>query len=118
MLALSNYQLYLYTSSCDMRKSFDGLSGLVRNEMDQDPLQGDIFVFFNRRRTILKLLLWDLTGFIIFHKRLEGGTFGSFPFRTSAHSIAIKRDELLLIMEGIELKNIQRRKRYFRDKKN
>ena len=112
MLTLSSYQFYLYSKPCDMRKSFDGLSGIVRNELDKDPLNGEVFVFFNRRRTMVKLLLWDLTGFLIFHKRLEAGTFEILPCHSSKQSVAIKRDELLLILEGIELKNIRRRKRY------
>ena len=62
---------------------------------------------------MVKLLLWDLTGFLIFHKRLEAGTYGDLPYDTSKQSVEIKREELLLILEGIELKNIQRRKRYY-----
>lgn len=115
MLSLSSYQFYLYLHPCDMRKSFDGLSGIVRNELDKDPLNGEVFVFFNKRRTMVKLLVWDFTGFLVFHKRLEQGTFGRFPEKHSGNSIRLKREELLLILEGIELKNILRRKRYFRD---
>ena len=114
MLSLSSYRFYLYSEPCDMRKSFDGLSGIVRNELNKDPLNGEVFVFFNKRRTMVKLLVWDLTGFLIFHKRLEGGTFGNAS-SGSNNSIRLKREELLLILEGIELKNIQRRKRYFRE---
>ncbi len=95
-----------------MRKSFDGLSGLVRNELNTNPLSGEVFVFFNRRRTMVKLLQWDLTGFIIFSKRLEAGTFGNLSDGADGVSVTVKRDELLLVLEGIELKNIKRRKRY------
>jgi len=114
MLALNSYRFYLYHKPCDMRKSFDGLSGLVRNELEKDPLDGEVFVFFNKRRTLVKLLLWDFTGFIIFNKRLEKGTFASLS-QKSTSSFEIKREDLLLILEGVDLKNIRRRKRYFRD---
>jgi len=58
-----------------VRKGFDGLSGLVINKLKQDPLSGDIFIFVNRTRTLIKLLVWDQSGFAIWHKRLEQGTF-------------------------------------------
>ena len=112
MLALNSYRFYLYHNGCDMRKSFDGLSGLVRNELDKDPLSGDVYIFFNKRRTMVKLLVWDLTGFSIFHKRLEAGTFGNFTLGSNPLSIEVRREELLMVLEGIELQNIRRRKRY------
>jgi len=114
MLALNSYRFFLYHQPCDMRKSFEGLSGLVRNELEKDPLSGEVFVFFNKRRTLVKLLLWDFTGFIIFNKRLEAGTFAPVS-RESGDSLEIKRNELLLILEGIELQKTHRRKRYFHD---
>lgn len=58
-----------------MRKSFDGLSGLVRQEMKQHVLSGDVFIFLNRRRDQVKLLCWDKDGLAVYHKRLEKGTF-------------------------------------------
>lgn len=111
MLTLNSYRFFLYHQPCDMRKSFEGLSGLVRNELEKDPLSGEVFVFFNKRRTLVKLLLWDFTGFIIFNKRLEVGTFAPFQ-GASCDSLEIKRKELLLILEGIELKTTRARKRY------
>jgi transposase len=57
-----------------MRKGFNGLSGLVNNELDRNVLSGDVFIFVNRRRTLIKLLVWDKSGFIIYYKRLEQGT--------------------------------------------
>ena len=63
--------IYLYRSPCDMRKSFDGLCGLIRSELDSDPLSGSLFVFVNRRRNMVKLLYWDRDGFMILYKRLE-----------------------------------------------
>jgi transposase len=57
-----------------MRKGFNGLSGLVNNELDRNVLSGDVFIFVNRRRTLIKLLVWDKSGFVIYYKRLEQGT--------------------------------------------
>ena len=58
-----------------MRKSFDGLSGLINNELKKNPLSGDVFIFINKRRDRIKLLIWDRTGFWLFYKRLEKGRF-------------------------------------------
>jgi len=91
-----------------MRSSFDGLSGLVRDGLQKNPLSGDVFIFFNRRRTQVKLLAWDCDGFSIYYKRLESGTY-EVPANTS---MELRSDELMLILQGISLKNIKRRKRY------
>ena len=58
-----------------MRKSFNGLSGLVKNELNREPASGDVFVFLNRNRTHLKLLHWERGGFVLYYKRLERGSF-------------------------------------------
>lgn len=112
MLSLNTYRIFLYTRVCDLRKGFDGLSGMVRNEMNQDPLSGSVFVFFNKRRNLIKLLVWDTTGFAIYYKRLSRGTFGSFDTNSKDPSFGIKREDLFCILEGIELKTIRKRKRY------
>jgi transposase len=113
MLAPNSYRLFVYTGICDMRKGFDRLSGVVRNEMAMDPLSGAMFIFFNRRRTLIKLLIWDTTGFAIYYKRLSRGTFGQFDHDSTRSYHGITRDELLCVLEGIELKTVQKRKRYF-----
>jgi transposase len=77
------------------------------------PLSGAMFVFFNRRRTLIKLLIWDTTGFAIYYKRLSRGTFGQFDHDSTRSYHGITRDELLCVLEGIELKTVQKRKRYF-----
>ena len=112
MLSLASYRFWLYQQPCDMRKGFDGLSGIVRNEMNQDPLNGAVYIFFNKPRNLVKLLLWDTTGFAIYHKRLSKGSFGKPTVKSGTKAVSIRRDELLCILEGIELKSIQRRKRY------
>ena len=104
---------YLYSYPTDLRKGFDALSGLVRNELFRDPLSGDAFIFINRRRNLLKLLIWDQTGFVIYYKRLESGTF-EIPARKNGNkSIVIPREELVMILEGISIEKVKRRKRYF-----
>ncbi|MCC6768341.1 MAG: IS66 family insertion sequence element accessory protein TnpB [Bacteroidia bacterium] len=109
-------RMFLYAGPADMRKGFDGLSGLVINKLKQNPLSGDIFIFINRQRTLIKLLVWDQTGFAIWHKRLEQGTFEMPSVDPSSSSVEINRQKLMLILEGISLKNIHVRKRFSSEK--
>ena len=108
--------MFLFAGPADMRKGFDGLSGLVINKLKQDPLSGDIFIFINRQRTLIKLLVWDQTGFAIWHKRLEQGTFEMPSIDSTSSSVEINRQKLMLILEGISLKNIHIRKRFSDEK--
>lgn len=112
----STLRYFLYRPPADMRKGFDSLSGLVRSTMGSDPLSGDVFIFINRRRNQMKLLVWDRTGFVLFHKRLERGTF-ELPAGTQVGvSVSLRWEELVMILEGVRLSSIQRRKRYSREK--
>lgn len=95
-----------------MRKGFDGLSGLVRNELGQDPLRGYVFIFINRRGNQIKLLLWEGDGFSIYYKRLERGTYELPKCANESVCVTLRSDDLMLILQGISLKNIHRRKRY------
>lgn len=98
----------------DMRKSFDGLAGVVQGVLGQDPLGGHVFVFCNRRRTLLKILVWDRSGYFLFAKRLEQGTY-AWPEKTAdARSRAIGMRELMCILEGIDLRDARLRKRFNR----
>lgn len=113
MLLLSPWVRYfLCRSPTDMRKSFDGLCGVIKNNMGQDMLTGDVFIFLNKRRTHIKLLLWERDGFSIYYKRLEQGTFEIPLSNSGLQSGAISHQQLLLILQGISLKNIRHRKRY------
>jgi transposase len=105
-------RIYLYRPACDMRKSFDGLCGLIRSELDADPLSGSLFVFCNRRRSMVKLLYWDRDGFAIWYKRLEQGTF-NLP-HILAQNGRIDRRQLSLLLEGVTPKKVS--KRYFFEK--
>jgi transposase len=115
MLSLdTNRNYYLFSFPTDMRKSFDGLSGLVLKYYEARLYTGDIFIFINRRRNRIKLLCWQSGGFAIYYKRLEGGTFELPNNRGRDGHIKINRHELILMLEGIELKSIKYRKRYKR----
>jgi transposase len=105
-------RFYLYAHATDMRKSFDGLCGLVRNHLHRNPTDGEIYVFLNRDRSMIKLLQWDRTGFCIYAKRLERGTFERPDHHLQQTSIQLKWEELMLILEGISLQSVRRRKRY------
>lgn len=104
----------MYSHPTDMRKGFDGLSGIVTTALRSNPLSGDVYVFLNRRRDRIKLLLWDEDGFWIFYKRLEKGTFQIPPHTLENTSIQLPYEELLMMIEGIDLSSIKRRIRYRR----
>ena len=110
LAASSRYFLYRYAA--DMRKGFDGLSGLIRNELQKDPLGGDVFIFFNKRRSQVKLLLWERDGFSIYYKRLERGTYELPSINGQSMSLPLRSDELMLILQGISLSSVRRRKRF------
>ena len=113
MVALtSRIKFYLYAQATDMRKSFDGLSGVVTTALGRDPTSGDVYVFVNRRRDRIKLLVWDRSGFWLFYKRLEQGTFQLPRHEAESAGLELPYDELLMILEGIDLTSIKRRRRY------
>lgn len=103
---------YLSHQAADMRKSYDGLSGLVRQGLGRDPLSGEVFIFLNRRRTQMKLLVWDRSGFVIWGKRLERGTFELPRSSEAGAGVVLSWEELVLILEGVRLGSVQHRKRY------
>ena len=113
----STLRYFLYRPAADLRKGFDGLSGLVRSAMGSDPLSGDVFIFINRRRNQMKLLVWDRSGFVLFHKRLERGTFELPVSAETGASMFLRWEELVMILEGVRLGSVQRRKRYYRREK-
>jgi transposase len=120
MLGLGHqHRYYLYGTATDMRKSFDGLSGLVRNELGRNPLDGDIYIFLNRRRTMVKLLQWDKSGYALYSKRLEQGSY-ELPkvIHIDGKGFVLKWSDLVLILEGISLKSVRYRKRYAPEEKN
>jgi transposase len=104
MLLPRAVKVYVATAPCNLRKSFDGLSNEVREVLGKDPLCGHVFVFLNRRKTQVKLVLWTRGGFTIVHKRLEGGTF-AFPAQVAegAKSVEVDVHELSMLLEGIDV---------------
>ena len=115
MLALSGATRYfLYHQPTDIRKGFDGLAGLVRNELGQNPLTGDVFIFLSKRRTHIKLLQWDGDGFAIYFKRLERGAYElpAGAATDSGNALSVTLTQLQLILSGVVLKNIKYRPRY------
>jgi transposase len=113
MLSLpTKVRVFVCTRATDMRKSFDGLHGLVLEVLRQDPQSGDLFVFLNRRRDRLKILLWEGDGLAIWYKRLESGTF-ALP-AGKGDSLTFTSAQLSLLLSGIDLKQTQPRKRYRR----
>jgi transposase len=104
---------HLYRKETDMRKSFNALSGLVRNELGKQVKSGDAFIFINKSRSCLKLLLWEKGGFTLFYRKLDVGTFEVPVFNLDDKSMQISTDQLHFILKGIALKEIKyRRKRY------
>jgi transposase len=97
-------RVYFATAPANLRKSFEGLSNEVRSVLGRDPLSGHVFVFLNRRRNQVKLLLWTRGGFTIVAKRLERGTF-AFPSKVTGEATSVPLDvhELGMLLEGIEV---------------
>ena len=109
MFALSSsLRFYLYDGHCDMRKSFDGLCGLVISGMNRSPISGEVFVFLNRKRTHIKLLHWEHGGFVLYYKRLERGTFSP----PQPDDFEISWSDLVLMIEGIQVVKSIHKKRY------
>lgn len=108
MLSLSHCQrIFLARCPTDMRKGANGLSALVIERMDKDPLSGDAFVFINRRRNMVKILLWDVSGYWVAAKRLERGTFavrGRLGPRNARGSHALSVAEVMNVLEGIDVR--------------
>jgi len=113
MFSLGDYlQYYLCVGDVDMRKGVDGLSGVARNQMGRDPLSGEVFIFMSRGRTIVKILQWQRGGFVLYYKRLETGRF-ELPFydcRTGSHNL--QWSTLVMMMEGIRIKDRYFSRRY------
>ena len=136
MLSISRTtRVFLATEPTDMRKGFDGLFALVENVIREDPFSGHLFVFRNRRRDRLKVLWWDTDGLAIFYKRLERGNYqfptdsvvaksgitksgttksGTTKSGTTSSRCEIRSDELSLLLAGIDLGSVKRRRRYQR----
>jgi len=113
VIALGDHRKYhLYRQETDMRKGFDALCGIVVNELGRQVTQGDAFIFINRTRTHLKLLVFEEGGFTIFYRRLEKGTFEVPAFDLDARSLQLTSDQLHFLLKGISMKRLHYRPRY------
>lgn len=117
MLSLSSQsRIFIHALPTDMRKSFDGLCGIVKGDFQKDILEGDSFVFFNRVLDRCKILQWDRDGLILFYKRLERGCFQRVPADGQGLAIEVDATTLMLILSGIDLSTAKRRQRFAADK--
>lgn len=111
----STTPIMVCTRPADMRRSFDGLLGLITSHFQADPYSGALFLFRSKRGDFIKIIWWDLDGFAIFAKRLAVGTF-RFPdvqFVDGKYApLEIQRSDLLLLLEGIDTDSVKRLKRY------
>jgi len=105
-------RIFVSTQPTDMRRSFDGLAMMTRENMGQDPLSGHLFVFFNRRGDRVKIMFWDRSGFCIWYKRLEQGVFRLPQSIVNTSNPEVEVSDLSLILEGIDLSSARRRKRF------
>lgn len=107
----SHHRYFLHQEVCDMRKGFNGLSGIVSSQMGRNPSDGSVYLFINRRRDRMKMLVWESGGFMLYYKRLEQGTF-ELPVEESTGIITINWETLVLMLTGISLIQKCRKKRY------
>jgi len=111
MLGLSaNLRYFMCCALIDMRNGFDGLSGIVRNHLKKDPISGDVFIFLNKTRTHIKILYWDGDGFALFYKRLGRGRYSLMAHNGASKQI--KREELMVLLEGLSYSKMSQKKRY------
>lgn len=115
MLSLSaSIRILLCAEPADLRKSFDGLSALVRQALGDDPLSGHWFVFRNRKGDRLKILVWEEDGWCLWYKRLEEGVFRFPAAGEGLPRVEVRAAELAMLLDGVVLEKVQRRKRYHR----
>ncbi|MHC4481040.1 MAG: IS66 family insertion sequence element accessory protein TnpB [Planctomycetota bacterium] len=104
-------RVFVALQPADLRRGFDGLAALTREVLGGEPLSGHLFVFWNRRRDRVKVLFWDRGGFVLWSKRLERGRF-RFPERADGSRVEVEASELMLLLEGIDLRGARRRRRF------
>ena len=96
-------RIYIATGVTDMRKSFNGLYAMVSGVLSEDPLEGHLFLFSNRRRDRLKVFFWDGTGFWVCAKRLEKGVF-HWPAAAGGLSVTLTHSQLQMLLGGASLR--------------
>lgn len=113
MFALTDsHRFLLYSEPTDMRKSFDALSGIVENGLNRRVEAGEVFVFVNKRRDKIKLLHWVGSGFVLYYKRLEQGTFEIPRYTISDSAIKLSYAQMVMLIDGLSIVNIKKRSRF------
>src|SRR5690242_10022034 len=108
----TNSSIFLSAQPVDLRKSFDGLSGLVESVFQLNILDGHLFLFLNKRRDRIKALWWDRDGLVIWYKRLEGGSFEPPQLLPDQKHVTMDATELAMLLGGVSLSGAKRRKRF------
>ena len=106
-------KIYIAVEAVDMRKGFEGLHGLVRDHLGQDPLSGHLFLFTNRTKTRLKAVVWDGSGLWVCAKRLEKGRF-RWPATNGMRSVTMRAEELAMLVNGLDLTQARPRRNWLR----
>ena len=106
-------KIYVAAEGVDMRKGFEGLYGLVRDQLGHDPLSGHLFLFSNRTHTRLKALVWDGSGLWVCAKRLERGRF-HWPEARDVQSVSMRPEELAMLLNGMDLTQAHPRSNWYR----
>lgn len=111
LMSAPSMRVFVASVPVDLRRSFDSLASCTQELLQQDPLSGHLFVFRNRQGDRVKILYWDRTGYCLWYKRLEKGTF---RLPSSPGGVEISTAELVLLLEGIDLSGARRRQRFER----
>jgi transposase len=116
MLNLSSgADIFVYTQPTDMRKGFNGLSGIVRGELQSDPTDGSLFIFINRRRDRMKLLHFDGGGYWLYYRLLEAGTFEELEPNGESCQLQMDATQLSMLLSGVSLVAAKNRRKRFSD---
>ena len=112
----SNLKIFLSTEPLDLRKSFEGLYSFTKNNLQEDPLSGGLFLFTNQKQDRVKILYWDGTGLWVMTKRLEKGTF-SWPKGSDIKDgkLKLSGEAMVLLLDGVDLKQGKMRPWYQRE---
>lgn len=107
-------KIYVSLEAIDMRKGFEGLHGLVRDQLGLDPLSGHLFLFTNRTHTRLKALVWDGSGLWVCAKRLERGRFRWPTASVETNTVTMRQEEMAMLINGLDLAQTKPRRGWFR----
>ncbi len=110
----SQVAVFAFTKPVDFRKQHDGLFGIVQNQLKEDPLDGSLYIFLNRRRDRIKILVWDSNGLWLFYKRLEKGTF-EMPRGGVDGKLSMTRAKLAMLLDGFAFEKVEKRKHFVDD---